>query len=164
MTEYFTRGRESEDVKLKGKVSWVRMVEPNKFDKWSLTLHPDAPSMERIRVLQAEGIKNIVKMDDDGFYLQISRPTTVELRKGVKTPVTPPTVSNTDGSSMEGIAIGNGSDAVVTVEVYTHPVPNTDRRAKAMRLNHLEVLDLIPFAKIVVDPEPKREWSTVPQE
>lgn len=147
MTEMFTKGQNSEDVKLKGKVSWVRGVQPNKFDRWSLNLHPDTASLERIRELQAEGVKNVIKKDEDGYYLQISRPTTVEMRKGYKQPVTPPIIRGKDGASMEGVAIGNGSDAIVTVEVYSHPVPNTDKRAKAMRWLELDVVDLIPFER-----------------
>lgn len=145
MADIYVRGMNSTDIKLKGKLSWVRGVQPNKFDKWSVTLHPDAESLEVIRKLQAEGIKNQVKVDDDGYYLQISRPTTVELRKGVKTPVSPPVITNADGSPMEGVAIGNSSDGIVTCEVYSHPVPNTDKRAKAMRWYGVEVTNLIPF-------------------
>lgn len=145
MSELFVKGMQSEEMTFKGKLSWVRMVQPNKFDKWSLTLHPDAESLKKISVLQKEGIKNQLKIDDDGNYLQISRPTTIELRRGVKTPVSQPVITNSDGSPMEGVAVGNGSDGIVTCEVYSHPVPNTDKRAKAMRLLSLEVTNLIPF-------------------
>jgi len=145
LTEMFEKGQNSEMMKFKGKVSWVRGVQPNKFDRWSLNLHPDATSLEVIRDLQAEGVKNVIKKDEDGYYLQISRPTTVEMRKGYKQPVTPPILRREDGSSLEGVAIGNGSDAVVTCEVYSHPVPNSEKRAKAMRWYALDVVDLIPF-------------------
>lgn len=142
----FTRGMNSEDVLLKGKVSWVRMVQPNKYDKWSLTLHPDTESLNIIRDLQGDGVKNVVKKDDDGqYFLQISRPTTVELRKGVKQAVTPPIITHLDGRPMEGVAIGNGTDGTVIVEVYSHPVPNTEKRAKAMRLSGLKIENLVPF-------------------
>lgn len=142
----FTRGQNSYDVELKGKVSWVRMVQPNKYDKWSLTLHPDTESLNIIRDLQAEGVKNVIKKDDDNqYYLQISRPTTVELRKGVKSGVTPPIITDMDGRPMEGMAIGNGTDGTVICEVYSHPVPNSDKRAKALRLAGLKIENLVPF-------------------
>jgi hypothetical protein len=145
LTEFYVRGQNSVDVKLKGKLSWVRGTQPNKFEKWSLNLHPDAESLAIFRDLQVDGVKNQLKKDDDGLYFQISRPTFVEFRKGVKTPVAPPVITHADGRSMDGVSIGNGSDGVVTCEVYTHPVPNTEKRAKAMRWLSLEVTDLVPF-------------------
>ncbi len=144
MEQYYTRGKNSDDLKLKGKVSWVRLREPNKFDKWSLNIHPDAESLEQFRELQAEGVKNQIKKDDDGYYFQISRPVTIELRRGVKTPVTEPWIKDKDGNEFEG-NVGNGSEGIVHCEVYSHPVPNTEKRAKAIRLMGLEITDLIPF-------------------
>ena len=140
----FSRGGNSEDVYVKGKISWVRHITPNKWDKWSVTLHPDAESLEKIRDLQSEGIKNVIKKDDDGYYVAFSRPTTIELRKGQVTGVTPPVVTHVDGTPMEGVAIGNGSDGIVKLEVYTHPTPNGGR-AKAARWAALRIDNLIPF-------------------
>src|SRR5882672_11237934 len=117
----------SEDVTLKGKVSWVRMFQPNQFNKWSLTLHPDAESLKKFSLLQKEGVKNQLKIDDDGTHLQISRPTFVELRKGVKTQVSLPTLTHADGRSMEGVRVGDGSSGTVTVEVYSHPIPDSQK-------------------------------------
>jgi hypothetical protein len=154
--EIFDIGKNSELQKFTGKVTWVRMVQLNKYDKWSLNFYPDRESLDRIRDLQAEGIKNVVKKDDDGYFLQISRPSTVEFRKGVKTPVTQPRVTHSDGRSMEDVAIGNMSSGVVTCEVYSHAVPNSEKRAKAMRLYGLEVTDLVPF---VSDKEASQPWN-----
>lgn len=143
MQEYYTKGNKSDEIKLKGKVSWVQLREPNKFGKWSLNLHPDAESLEVFRELQAEGVKNQIKKDDDGYYFQISRPVTIELRKGIKTPVTDPFIKH-EGKDFEG-QVGNNSDAIVHCEVYSHPVPNTEKRAKAMRLMGIDIVNLVPF-------------------
>lgn len=140
----FSRGKGSEDVYVKGKVSWVKAVQPNQWDKWQVTLHPDAESLEVIRDLQSQGIKNVIKKDDDGYYVAFSRPTTIELRKGVLTGVTPPEVVDANGAPMENVAIGNGSDATVKLEVYSHPTP-TGGRAKAARWAALRIDNLIPF-------------------
>lgn len=140
----FSRGQASEDVFVSGKISWVKHITPNKWDKWSVTLHPNAESLEKIRDLQSEGIKNVIKKDDDGYFVQFSRPTTIELRKGTVTGVTPPVVTNADGTPMEGVAIGNGSDGTVKLEVYSHPTPSGGR-AKAARWAALRIDNLIPF-------------------
>lgn len=152
----FTRGKGSEDVYVKGKVSWVKHLTPNQWDKWSVTLHPDAASLEIIRDLQAEGVKNVIKKDEDGYFVQFSRPCTIELRKGVKSGVTPPEVVDTNGSPMDGIAIGNGSDATVKLEVYSHATP-TGGRAKAARWAALRIDNLIPFNRDTDYPDEGRK-------
>lgn len=152
----FTRGKGSEDVYVKGKVSWVKAVTPNDWDKWTVTLHPDAESLEVIRELQADGIKNRMKKDDDGYFIQFSRPTTIELRKGVKTGVTPPEVVDSNGAPLEGVAIGNGSDATVKLEVYSHPTPGGGR-AKAARWAALRIDNLIPFNRDTDYPDQDRK-------
>lgn len=135
----------SEVVLFHGKVGWVRHIMPNKFDKWSCQFWPDTESLERIRELQAEGVKNVIKKDDDGYNLQLSRPTTVEFRKGVKQGVTPPLITDMDGKPLENLAIGNGTDAVVVCEKYTHRVPNSEKRATAIRWMGLKIENLVPF-------------------
>jgi hypothetical protein len=146
-TKPFDRGINSEILELQGKLMYCRVVELNKYGKWSLDFYPDAPSLERLRRLQAEGIKNVMKLDDEGqYHIQISRPATVEFQKGVVQSVAPPKVRDKDKQPLpDNIRIGNGSDGKVAVEVYTHRVPNSEKRAKAMRLYGVEVTNLVPF-------------------
>ena len=141
----FDRGQNSELQDFTGKIKWARLVQPNKFDKWSVQFYPDDKSLERLRELQGEGLKNVFKKDEDGWNVQLSRPTAVELRRGYKQPVTPPKVIDKDRVPLEGVQIGNGTDATVTLEVYSHPVPNSDKRAKAARLYGVRVDNLVPF-------------------
>lgn len=152
----FTRGKSSEDVYVKGKVSWVRAVVPNDWDKWTITLHPDAESLEIIRDLQAKGIKNRMKKDDDGYYIAFSRPTMIELRKGVKTGVTPPEVVDANGAPLEGVAIGNGSDATVKLEVYQHNTPGGGKSIAA-RWAGVRIDNLIPFNRDTDYPDEDRK-------
>lgn len=143
----FDRGVNSSIMELKGKLMWCRLVELNKYGKWSLDLFPDTESLEKLRRLQAEGIKNVIKLDDEGSYhVQISRPAQIEFQKGHFQSVTPPKLRDKDKQPLpDNVRIGNGSDGVVAVEVYTHRVPNSEKRAKAMRLYGVEVHNLIPF-------------------
>lgn len=146
MTAPFDKGTNSTIIELKGKLMWCRLVDLNRYGKWSLDLYPDHDSLEKLRELQAEGVKNVIKKDDDGYHVQISRPATVEFSKGVVQSVTPPRVRDKDKQPLpSNVLVGNGSDGIVAVEVYTHRVPNSEKRAKAMRLYGVEVHNLVPF-------------------
>jgi hypothetical protein len=142
----FDKGINSEILELKGKFMWVRVHDLNKYGKWSLELYPDNESLEKLRELQADGIKNVIKKDDEGYHVQISRPAQVEFKKGQLQSVTPPRVRDKDKQPLPAnIRVGNGSDGIVAVEVYTHRVPNSEKRAKAMRLYGIQLDNLVPF-------------------
>lgn len=146
LTAPFEKGQNSTMMDLKGKLMWCRLVDLNRYGKWSLDLYPDAESLEKLRELQAEGVKNIIKKDDDGYHVQISRPPTIEFAKGAVLSVTPPRIRDKDKNPLPAnVLIGNGSDGTVTVETYVHRIPNTEKRAKAMRLFGVTVDNLIPF-------------------
>lgn len=146
MTAPYDKGANTELLDLKGKLMWVRCVDLNRYGKWSLDLYPDAASLEKLRELQAEGVKNVIKKDDDGYHVQISRPPTVEFQRGVVQSVTPPKIRDKDKKPLaDNVRVGNGSDGIVTVEVYSHKVPNSEKRAKAMRLYGITVENLVPF-------------------
>lgn len=140
-------------VYLQGKVSWVKYITPDPmYNKWSVTLHPNAESLEIIRDLQTEGVKNQFKKDEDGYYIQFSRPVDRKI-KGKVIGMTPPVVLDKDGQPMDGVAIGNGSDATVKLEVYSHGTPSGGK-AKAARFAGLKIDNLIPFNKDTDFPDP----------
>lgn len=155
----FDRGAASTIMELKGKLMWCRLTELNKYGKWSLDLYPDTESLEKLRRLQAEGIKNVMKLDDEGqYHIQISRPAQIELQKGQVQSVTPVKVRTKDKQPLpDNIRVGNGSDGIVAVEVYTHRVPNSEKRAKAMRLYGVEVENLVPFEVTETGHDPDSE-------
>lgn len=133
----------TEYIYLKGKAKWVRVHAPNKWGKWSAVLYPDAESLEMIRDLQAQGIKNVVKKDDDGYYTTFSRPAQIE--RGGKIIGMHPVEVLYNGEPLRDTAVGNGSDVTIKVEVYEHKVPASDKKAKAARLFAIRVDNLIPF-------------------
>lgn len=149
--------KNSEFVFLKGKVSWVRYITPDeKFGKWSVRLHPDEESLKTLQTLQMEkAIKNQFKKDEDGYYMQFSRPISRKI-KGKEIAMTPPVVLNADGTPMEGVAIGNGSDGIVKLEVYSYPTP-TGGRGYAARWDSLRIDNLIPFNKDTDFPDPMQK-------
>ncbi len=151
---FTTKG--SDHVYIQGKVSWVKYVTPDPlYNKWSLRVHPNAEGIEIIRELQTEGVKNQFKKDEDGYYIQFSRPTDRKIN-GKVIGMTPPVVgTKKDGvfTPMDGVAIGNGSDGTVKLEVYSHPTPSGGK-AKAARWAGLQVDNLIPFNKDTDYPDP----------
>jgi len=139
----------TEKVFIKGKLSWVKVKAPNDWGKWTVTVHPDQASLEIIRDLQAEGLKNVLKKDDEGYYVAFSRPTQ-KLIKGKVIGMAPPVVVDDKGEPLDK-NIGNGSDGIVKLEVYAHGTPGGGR-AKAARLESIKVMNLVPY-------EPERDMN-----
>lgn len=139
--------RGAESLILKGKCKWAnRLFIPDiEYKKWSLVLYPDTDSLEKIRDLQAEGMKNVLKKDEDGYHVAFSRPTEKVIR-GKVVAFDPPTIVDFQEQPFAG-PIGNGSDVTVKLEVYQHSVPGTQKKAKAARVMSVRVDNLVPFEK-----------------
>lgn len=140
----------TEYVYFKGKTKWFRWTSPDStFDppRWKHVLYLDEPSLAKFRELQKEGVKNHLKKDDDGYYINITRPTYKEF-KGKKEVMKPPVVLNDKNEPLsENISVGNGSDVTTKVEVYSYTVSRTKEKAKAMRWFSSRIDSLIPFNK-----------------
>ena len=149
----FDRSNTSELINFTGKVRWVQAVDPNKFGKWSVQFYPDTDSLEHLRELQAQGIKNQMKKDEEGYNIQISRPLSIQFSKGVDTPVTAPKVRDKDKNPIDGRSIGDGSDVILTVELYTYKIPQSQQRGKAIRFYGLTVQELVPKAVVETTPD-----------
>ena len=130
----------TEFVYVKGKSKWFRHLSPEEFrgkSSWKHTIYLDNESLEKVRDLQAEGVKNVLKKDDDGYYTSFSRPTHMSW-KDKKTgeartlALDPPVVRLANTNSPFLGMVGNGSDIETKLEVYTHSVPGGGK-AKAAR-------------------------------
>lgn len=135
----------AENVYVQGKVSWFRPKVPNKWNKWSVQIHPDDKSLELIRELQAQGAKNVIKKDDDGYFVTFTRPVTKETSTGKILSFTPVEVFDKDGNKFDG-NVGNGSDVTLKLEVYQHATPGGGK-AKAIRWVSARIDNLVPFEK-----------------
>ena len=132
-------------VYLKGKVKNCRPHFVNKWNKYAAILYPCAESLEQIRDLQAEGIKNQLKKDEDGYYLWINRPASKEYQGRVKG-FAPPEVLEADGKTpLRDVNIGNGSDVTMVMEVYGYNDPSSGKKGKAMRWTAVKVDNLVPW-------------------
>lgn len=133
----------SELVDVHGKLKYIHATSFNKYDKWSVTFYPDSKSLEKIRELQAEGVKNVMKKDDDGYFIQFSREPT-KLMRGKVVAFAAPKVIDREGKPFDGNKIGRGSDATIRLDVYTHPTPNGGR-AKAARWDSIRIDNLVEY-------------------
>lgn len=134
---------ETKLVDVRGKIKYIHAVNLNKYGDWSITIYPDNPSLEIIRDYQAKGWKNVMKKDDDGYFIQFKRSPT-KMMRGKVVAFTAPKVVDNEGKPFDGLKVGWGSDGIVRLEVYQHGTPNGGK-AFACRWDSLKVTNLVPF-------------------
>jgi hypothetical protein len=132
-----------EFVYIQGKVAWFRSNIPNQWNKYAVQIHPNDKGLEIIRDLQGRGLKNLLKKDEDGYFVNISRPVTKEYQSGRIISFTPVEVFDKEGVPYYG-EVGNGSDATLKCEVYEHKTPGGGTAA-AMRWVSARIDNLVPF-------------------
>lgn len=145
----------AEFITLQGKTRWFRHVKPEEFkgkSHWKHVLYPDKESLEKIRDLQAQGLKNVLKKDEDGYHINFSRPTKIEWKDRKTgeekfTVLEPPQVILADGRTKAPELIGNGSDVTTKLEIYEHAIPNSTKKAKAARWLATRIDNLVPYDK-----------------
>ena len=141
----------AEYIKVKGKLRWTKALQvaetwdgPNGPEShWNVTVYPDSPSLEIIRELQGDGLKNKLKKDEDGWFVKFKRPTKRTIG-GKKVDFEAPELT-LNGEPLKEF-IGNGSDAEVTLEVYKHRTPGGGNSVAA-RLVSVNVTSLVPYEK-----------------
>lgn len=134
----------TETIYIQGKVSWFRAKTVNQWNKYSVQIHPNPADLEKIRDLQAKGLKNVIKKDDDGYFVNFTRPVTKTFKSGKVQSYAPVQVFDKEGKPLED-SIGNGSDATLKIEVYEHEVPGGGK-AVAARWVSARIDNLIPFS------------------
>jgi hypothetical protein len=122
------------------------------WGKWKHVLYLDPESLEKVRELQAQGVKNVLKKDEEGYYTTFSRPGQ-KVYKGIVKGLAPPEILDgslpkmADGSyppMRPDVMVGNGSDITTVLEVYEHGTPGGGK-AKAARWLSSIVFNLVPF-------------------
>lgn len=135
----------SDMIDVQGKLKYIHAVSFNKYDKWSVVFYPNPASLEVIRDLQAQGVKNVMKKDDDGYFIQFSREPT-KLMRGKVVAFTAPKVIDKEGKPFDGNKIGRDSDATIRLEVYQHGTPSGGK-AKAARWDSVRIDNLVPWER-----------------
>ena len=134
-----------------GKVTWCNVDRVDNFGRYSLTLYPDTKAYNEIMKLKQEGLQNVIKKDDDGYYLNISRPVEMQTRAGKAIPLLPPELLDCDGKTpLKGTAVGKGSEVTIKVEIRRYQTPRKTAGV-AVRLESVRVDNLVPV-------EPKRDF------
>lgn len=138
-----------EYIFLKGKVKWFRHIQPDASfggtPKWKHQLYIQAEDLPKIKELQAQGVKNHLKKDDDGYYMNFSRVTQIQRRDGKIVGLDPPLVTMAGSDlPLRDTMVGNGSDVTDKIEVYSHGTPGGGK-AKALRWEGSRIDHLVPF-------------------
>jgi hypothetical protein len=85
-------------------------------------MYPDKDSLEKVRDMQAKGLKNTIKKDDDGYYVTWTRKTQIDGKAGI-IPLTPPAIFQRDENGevvpFNGENVGNGSDVTTKLQFRT---------------------------------------------
>lgn len=137
-------------IDLQGKGNWVNVQRPDEYGKWGCVLYPNEESLTKIKKLKSgwvegvEGIKNELKMDDDGYFIRLSRPQKKETRTKIIT-FNPPHLFKEDGETpLINTLVGNGSDITCNIECYFFNTPQK-KLGSAIRLQSIRVDSLIAY-------------------
>jgi len=137
------KSRPEEAVYLKGICKWVKHLQPDfKFEldgKWSMVLYLEGEELDKARELQATGIKNTIKKDDDGWYITLSRKCSFDMR-GKKVGREPPRVFTVEGEKEVPVTVmvGNGSTGTAKCILWgSKNFPGKNLRWEALRIDNL---------------------------
>lgn len=146
--------RTTEEVFLTGKFKHMHHLKPNpRFpDKWNTLFYPDAESLDKIKKLKKEGVQNHLKMDEEEgtWCINFSRPLEV-VWNGKREAMEAPKVIFKDKTPCQ-VAVGNGSDGIMSLEVYSHRTDTPGVYKKAARWRGARIDNFIPF-------NPETEYS-----
>jgi hypothetical protein len=130
-------------INLRGKTKYFRPWMMSQYNKFEHVLYPIPEDVEVIRELQAKGLKNILRKDDEGYNINIARSPEIKIRGMSK--ALPPVVVTYQGQPYTG-NVGDGSDVTTTVEVYSHGVPGVPgKKSVAWRWHSTRIDNLVPF-------------------
>lgn len=142
----------SEFVTLEGELNWVRHIDPEMSPftpqgqpsryQWKVMFRPDQESLMKVMDMQSKGVKNQLKKDERGYYVNFNRPTAKPTKKG-EIKFEAPKVVMADGTPVTTL-IGNGSKGSIKVELYQHGTPNGGK-AYAARWDSAIITDLVKY-------------------
>ena len=134
----------SEFLYIPGKIYWCRGTVPEVYGDerfWSVTVYPTTDGMKVVKSLyEAPPIMNRLRRDDDGDFIKFKRPCSKKF-KGAITALLPPRIIDKDDQPITAL-VGNGSDGIVKVEVYSF---NKPRVGRAARWDSLRIDNFVPY-------------------
>jgi hypothetical protein len=130
----------TEYILFTGKGKWVKTNQLNQYGKWSLNLYMDSENVDRFKAMK---VKNHLKKDEEGYYVQFSR--NPDRKVGGKTIAMPPPIVLDKDNVPTLVAIGNGSDLTVKIERYGYKNPQTKAEEYACRIHAVRIDNLVPY-------------------
>jgi hypothetical protein len=145
-------GLKNERVTLKGEIIWADVYELNDWGKWSVGFYPDFSSLEKVRELQSDGLKNKVKKNEETnrWFVAFSKPPKIQKKDGTEILLAAPLLWDGRDPPVDGKYpplrenIGRGSEGEIRLQVYQHGTPGGGK-AKAARLEEVVVTKLVPY-------------------
>lgn len=143
-----------EEIFLRGTLKWVKHLQPDfQFDpggKWSTVIYLVGDDLEKFRELQAQGIKNTLRKDEDGWFTTLSRKCSYQVR-GRHVGREPPKVFQTkDGQNIPLTdPVGNGSSGTAKCILWSTP----NFPGKNIRWEELRIDTLIPYTASTAYPD-----------
>jgi hypothetical protein len=133
-----------EYVYLSGKVKWAKgLLAPSQWKKYGCKLNLDNPSLSIVLDLKKKGIKNELTKDEDGYWINLSRPSEINIKGSMQGMLPPVVVTNDDPPIPwnQDKMIGDGSDITCKVAVrnWKSPfgVPGVSIRLESVRVDNL---------------------------
>lgn len=123
---------------LSGTVKHFYYDKLTQWGKWSHVLYLDNESLQKALDLKKRGMKNEINKDDDGYYINLHRPSEYKFRHRVQT-MTPPIVLCKDGTTLMKEQVGNGSRVTTKISVYA------TKSGIGIRWEASKIDDLIPW-------------------
>lgn len=123
-------------------------------------MYPDTKGLEIIRELQAEGLKNVLKKDEDNQYFISFHRDPTKMMRGKLVSFAQPKVIDNEGKPMDGNLIGWESDVTCRLEVYKS-APNSAYRYVGARWDSLRVDNLVPWVKEQLGPDEREAHDSL---
>lgn len=154
----------TKETLVQGKTKWSQLTSlDTKFQppSWHITIYPTPDSLALIRDLQGEGLKNVIKKDEENqYFVRFTRYPWKEYKDRTgrmqRIDFAAPEVILRDGRPYRE-PLGQGSDVTVRLEVYEHNTPGGKSKAKAARLTGVIVDNLVPFSRTDFTPEQEHQ-------
>lgn len=138
----------TERLEFAGKVRWCRPDAANEWGKYNTRFYPKAP--EDLAKMKALKFKNSWGKDEDGEYTNVSVRKEQEFRG--RTVVNHVVTTDKEGNPWPStVFIGDGSDVILGVDYYDHPILGSKQRGHAIKWTSLKVLNLNPYVDRKID-------------
>ncbi|SRR6266550_313850 len=137
-------------VTFQGKSKWCNLDIPDtRFSaegKWNIQQYLNPQSVLDFLELKKEGLRNTLKQDEDGKFVNWNRPTQRMFGKQLKG-FSPPDILDREGNPLpRNTRIGYGSDVTTTIEVYYWTTAQKEERCAA-RLASVRIDNLVPYGR-----------------